>query len=242
MAILVNVTLAGLLLLLQGTQARNILAALSANIAKDTMEESLSIKTNLYSHGYNTTLDFDDVPTNAGTGTGTISTYSYLNISSFTCVDSLTAASLGSISIHDIDCASSQPNALFSASDRDGRKVRPRWVSDPTKLHAAGLSAFFNLNGLSIKPLGKVPRGLTLEVIAWEIRDSRPQNVYNTWIAYTKEGYQSMEHYDFTMFGTSWGRMVNMVEIYARVADQQGEWAFCLDDLDIEFLDRSLDE
>lgn len=90
-----------------------------------------------------------------------------------------------------------------------------------------------------------MPRGLILEIVAWEIRDSEAQNVYNTWFAYTKEGYQDMEYYDLTMFGGSWGQKVNMVEIFIRAPDKDQEgvdWTFCLDDLDIEFLDRRLDE
>jgi hypothetical protein len=168
-----------------------------------------------------------------------------MNFSGFTTVNTIAAASLGSISIHDADCASSQPNALFSAGAWVGHEARSRWVADTTKLHSAGHSEFFNLNGLRIKPLGEVPHGLILEIVAWEIRDSEAQNVYNTWIAYTKEGYQEMEYYDLTMFGGSWGQKVNMVEIVIRAPDENQEevhWAFCLDDLDIEFLDRRLNE
>lgn len=54
-----------------------------------------------------------------------------------------------------------------------------------------------------------------------------------------------MQYYDLTMFGGSWGRKVNMVEITIRAPDEDQEkvdWAFCLDDLDIEFLDRILVE
>ncbi|GAM43724.1 hypothetical protein TCE0_060r18766 [Talaromyces pinophilus] len=188
---------------------------------------------------------FDDVPTDVITGIGTISTYSYNNFCGFTTVNTIAAASLGSISIHDADRASSKPNALFSTSVRHGRKARSRWVADTAKLHSAGHSGFFNLNGLYIEPLGEVPRGLIFEIVAWEIRDSEAQNVYNTWIAYTKEGYQDMQYYDLTMFGGSWGRKVNIVEIFTWVPDEdqkEPDWAFCLDDLDIEFLDRRLDE
>lgn len=185
------------------------------------------------------------MPTDAGTGTGTISTYSYMNFTSFTVANTLAAASLGSISVHDTDCASSQPNALFNPRTQDDHKARPRWVADTTKLHSVGLSGFFNLNGLSFKPLGEVPRGLTLEIIAWEIRDSEAQNVYNTWVAYTEGGQQDMQYYDLTMFGGSWGKTVNMVEIVIRAPGEEQkevDWAFCLDDLDVEFLDRRLDE
>ncbi len=179
------------------------------------------------------------------TGIGTISTYSYMNFSGFTTVNTIAAASLGFISIHDADCASTHPNALFSAYARAGHKARSRWVADTTKLHSAGHSGFFNLNGLRIKQLGEVPRGLILGIVAWEIRGSEAQNVYNTWFAYTKKGYQDMEYYDFIMFEGSWGQKVNMVEIVIRPPDEDQEevdWAFCLDDLDIEFLDRRLDE
>lgn len=90
-----------------------------------------------------------------------------------------------------------------------------------------------------------MPRGLTLEIFAWEIRDSEAQNVYNAWIAYTEEDYQDMQYYNLTMLPGSWGQKVNMVEIVIRAPDENQEevdWAFCLDDLDIEFLDRRLDE
>ncbi|OKP12078.1 hypothetical protein PENSUB_2436 [Penicillium subrubescens] len=157
----------------------------------------------------------------------------------------MAAASLGSISIHDADCASSQPNALFGAGTRTGHKARSRWVADTTKLHSAGHSEYFNLNGFRVKPLGEVPRGLVLEIFAWEIHDSEAQNVYNAWIAYTEGGYQDMQYYNFTMFRGSWGEKVNMVEIVIRPPDEHQEevdWAFCLDDLGIEFLDRRLGE
>jgi hypothetical protein len=190
-------------------------------------------------------FQFDDVPTDAGTGTGTISTYSYMNFTSFTVVNTLTAASLGSISVYDTDCASSQPNALFSARTRDGHKARSRWVADTTKLHSAGLSGFFNLNGPFFKPLGEVPRGLILGIIAWEIRDSEAHNVYNTWVAFTEGGQQDMQYYDLTMFGGSWGKTVNMFEVVIRAPGEEQkevDWNFCLDDLDVEFLDRRSDE
>ncbi|GES66292.1 kinase-like protein [Aspergillus terreus] len=122
------------------------------------------------------------------------------------------------------DCASSQPNALFSARAKGSHPVRPRWASDPARPHAAGLSAFSNLNGLSIKPLGDVPRGLILET-----RDSRAQNVYNMWIVYWREGYQEMEHRDLTMFGISWGRKLTW--FLSRAPDEQEDSAFCLDDM-----------
>lgn len=171
--------------------------------------------------------------------------YSYMNFSSFTTVNTAVAAFVGSISIHDADCASSQPNTLLSARSRNGQKLRSRWVANTAKLHSAGLSGVFNLNGLSVKPLGEVPRGLILEIVAWEINDSEAKNVYNTWLAYTKEGYQDMQHYDLTMFGGSWGQKVNIVEIIIRAPEKEQEkvdWAFCLDDVDVEFLDRGLDE
>ena len=56
MPILLHLALAGLLLLLQATQARNIQAALSANIAGDVTQESLLIETNLNDQGFSTTL------------------------------------------------------------------------------------------------------------------------------------------------------------------------------------------
>ena len=87
-----------------------------------------------------------------------------------------------------------------------------------------------------------MPHSLILEILAWEIRDSRAQNVYNMWIAYTKEAYKEMQHYNLTMFGISWVKKVNMVEIFTRASEEQEEWPFCLDDLEVEFLDRSLDE
>lgn len=178
------------------------------------------------------------------TGSGSISAYSYMNFSGFTAVNTSAAVSLGSISIHDADCASSQPNALFSAGTRTG-PIRSRWVTDATKLHSAGYSEFFNLKSLCMKPLGEVPRGLTLEIVAWEIRDSQAQNVYNDWLAYTKEGYQVMECYNLTIFEGSWGQRVNLVEMIIRAPgenQQEVDWAFCVDDLEIEFLDRALDE
>jgi hypothetical protein len=49
-----------------------------------------------------------------------------------------------------------------------------------------------------------------------------------------------MQYYDLTMFGTSWGKTVNMDEIVIRSPDEKQEvdWAFCLDNLDVAFLDR----
>lgn len=56
MAILINLALAGLLLPLQGAQAKNTQAALSANIAGDIPQESLLVETSLYNQRYSATL------------------------------------------------------------------------------------------------------------------------------------------------------------------------------------------
>lgn len=84
-----------------------------------------------------------------------------------------------------------------------------------------------------------------MEIFAWEIRDSEAQNVYNSKIAYTEEGYQDIQYYNLTMFRESWVEKVYMVEIIIRPPDENQEEAvraFCLNYLEIEFLDRGLDE
>ncbi|KAL4876283.1 hypothetical protein BJY04DRAFT_223221 [Aspergillus karnatakaensis] len=253
MIIITSLRLAGLMLplLLQSAQTKNTQAILATNIIKDKyiIEQSLPSASGSSNKGYNATLNFDDVPTDAESGTGPLSLYSYLDFTSFVAVDTHAAAPLGSISIHDTDCASSQPNALFNVHALLGDnqlhlqpRPRPRWISNPTRLHAAGLSTYFNLKGLSFKPLGRVPRGLVLEIIAWEVADSVAVNVYNTWVPYLQGGYQSMEWYDLTIFGTGWGERVNMVEVVVWTEDgaEAREWGFCLDDLEIEFLEREL--
>jgi hypothetical protein len=58
MAILMNLALAGLLLSLRDTQAKNIQAVLSANIAGDVTQESLLVET---SQGFSTTLDVNHI-------------------------------------------------------------------------------------------------------------------------------------------------------------------------------------
>ncbi len=58
MTILMNLALAGLLLPLRDTQAKNIQAGLSANIAGDVTQESLLLET---SQGFSTTLHVNHI-------------------------------------------------------------------------------------------------------------------------------------------------------------------------------------
>ncbi|KAL4860481.1 hypothetical protein BDV12DRAFT_181525, partial [Aspergillus spectabilis] len=236
----VGLALAGLrvLFVLRGTLAQDIQGILT----KADIDQSRPIETNHYDYEHNFSLHFDDVPTDAQTGAGTISTYAYLNFTGFEPINTPTALSHGFLDIYDADCAFSLPNALFNVRSPDNQSTatRPLWLANVEKLHAAGFSEFFNLKGLSFKPLGDIPRGLILEIVAWEIRDSAAQNMYTAWVAFQQAGYQKMDYYDLTRIRENWGRRVNLVEVkaWAPGGDEEVDgWPFCIDDLEIEFVD-----
>ncbi|KAL2845102.1 hypothetical protein BJX68DRAFT_269288 [Aspergillus pseudodeflectus] len=184
---------------------------------------------------HDVTLRFDDIATMRGTGS--ISSYSYLNFRGFSVVHALTAANLGLIEQNATDCAFSSPNALFGPQTKQPW-IRPQFESNATRLRTAGLLPFFNLKGISYKPLGDVPPNLLMNINAWEIVDSEARNVYTYWSPYKHGGHQKMERIEFDIFGDNgWGENVNMVEIFATAPDADEYWDFCVDDLWIELLE-----
>jgi hypothetical protein len=83
-------------------------------------------------------------------------------------------------------------------------------------------------------PLGQDPAG------RYEIVSS-----YNIGFSVLRSGHSDNVYLNLTAVGPGWGEMVNMVEIYAQAPtwDEGGrrigyeDWMFCIDDLDIEWLD-----
>jgi hypothetical protein len=175
----------------------------------------------------------DDIATTGGTGS---ISYSYLNFCGFSVVETTTAANLGLIKPSATDYASSSPNALFGP--RTNHPSRYQFESNATRRHSAGLSAFFNLKGLSFEPLSNVPPGLLVSINAWEIVDSEARNVYTYWTPYRQGGHQRTEGIEFNIFGDdAWGRNINMVDIFAAAPGGDEKWDICVNGLWLEVLE-----
>lgn len=111
----------------------------------------------------------------------------------------------------------------------------PALVLDPLTAHSHHLSPFFNFVGLSRKPMNYTPLYTTVVVNAYGILPNRTLLTHYSLIStYLTKGYQPSFPLNITQFFPTWGRAVNMVEIYAQTPAGE-DWDFCVDDLVVEF-------
>jgi hypothetical protein len=109
-------------------------------------------------------------------------------------------------------------------------------VLDPHTAAAAHISPFFNFVGLNRKPMNYTPLHTAVFVNAYGIVDGKEVRThYSLASTFLTEGYQPSFPLNITQFFPTWGKNVNMVEIYAQTPSGE-DWDFCIDNLLIEFL------
>ena len=201
---------------------------------------SISFQTALHKHGSrNVTLNFDDLPTHDGFGK--ITSYHHLDFSSFTLVNTSSAASAGHISTDDEYCATSSHNALIAHRAKTP-SLWPRIALDPLAHKLPGEAPFFRLHGMSMKPMNVSNLIICIFISAYGIDEHKSVRAFDAlsacFLPQRRGGYVNI-----TKIFPEWGRSVNMIEMQAEALTGQGEdqewvdWPFCIDDMTIEMLD-----
>lgn len=201
---------------------------------------SISFQIPLHKHGIrNVTLNFDDLPTHDGFGK--ITSYHNLDFSSFTLVNTSSAASAGHISSNDSYCATSSHNALIAHKAKTP-SLWPRIALDPLAHTLPGEAPFFSLHGMSMKPMNVTNSVVCIFISAYGIDDHKFVRALDSMFACFSP--QRLGGYvNITRIFPGWGKATNMIEMYAEAIIGDGEdqewvdWPFCIDDLTVEVLD-----
>jgi hypothetical protein len=109
-------------------------------------------------------------------------------------------------------------------------------VLGPHAAAAAHIFPFFNFVGLNRKPMNYTPLHTTITINAYGIVGGNEIRTHYSLVStFLTEGYQPSFPLNITQFFPTWGKNVNMVEIYAQTPSGE-DWDFCIDNLMIEFL------
>jgi hypothetical protein len=85
------------------------------------------------------------------------------------------------------------------------------------------------------------PQYTTVFINAYGIVDKEVRTHYSLASTYLREGHQPSFPLNITQYFPTWGKNVNMVEIYAQTPDGT-DWDFCIDNVMVEFVERGDDE
>jgi hypothetical protein len=89
--------------------------------------------------------------------------------------------------------------------------------------------------GFYRKPMNYIPRYTAVFINAYGIVNHTVLNHYSLVSTYLTAGYQPSFPLNITQVFPTWGRGVNMVEMYAQTPDGE-DWDFCVDNLMLEFV------
>ena len=199
-----------------------------------------SFQTTLHKYSSrNVTLNFDDLPTHDGFGK--ITSYNHLDFSSFTLVNTSSAASAGQISADDRYCATSSPNALIAHRAKTP-SLWPRIALDPLAHRLPGEAPFFHLHGMSMKPMNVSNLIVCIFITAYGIDEHKSVRAFDA-LSACFQPQRRGGYVNITEIFPEWGRSVNMIEMEAVALAGQDEdqewvdWPFCVDDVTIEMLD-----
>jgi hypothetical protein len=187
------------------------------------------------SHSENITLNFDDLPTRHGFGN--ITSYHHLDFSSFTLINTSTAASAGNISHADTSCSTSSHNALIAHKSKTP-SLWPRIALDPLAHYLPGQAPFFSLHGMSMKAMNASNLIVCILIQAYGVDEQKSVRTIDGLSVCSRSAPGG--YVDITGVFPGWGRAVNMVEISAEALMGTGEeqkwvdWPFCVDDLTVE--------
>ena len=173
-----------------------------------------------------TLQQFDDL--HVEKGVTEIGSYSNLTFTKFVVMNTTSAPA------EDQDCATSRPNALLAGSGLQGSRAR---FSTEDALTNTDHGQTFNFNAYSLKPTGRPAGDVTVSIVGWYIRNNTPVKVNTLYMFFSdKETYPvskiNLTAWDWAMKG------INVLEISA-VRDDQQNWPFCMDDIEIEFPEES---
>ena len=130
----------------------------------------------------------------------------------------------GTISVHDLNCAVSKPNALY------GSKI----TKDHPSIRAYDKSRAFTLHGLKIKPLNLPVGFVTISVQGFPSNNTLPRLTWNVDFPAGFHDVFDVRIEEFTK--TPWEKLARL-EVWADFhygETVMDDWEFCIDDLEIE--------
>ena len=183
------------------------------------------------------TFEFDDVSSQSGFA-DIPSPYHALSFSSFSIFKPTDPALKGLISDHDLNCATSSPNALYGSRPTENADGPSFWIANATAMHGQGLQPFFTLKSFYVKPLDAPNPGTTISVKGFSKKRVDPLK----WHVEFPSGYHlpflfKVQEYS----GRLWDEM-HRIEVAADFGYDSLDWEFCIDDLQLEFQSLSTND
>lgn len=158
------------------------------------------------------------------------SSYSYLKFSTFIIFTPNDPALSKFISENDLNCAVSLPNALLGSRRYERGAPASFEIANASSMVAAGLQPHFTLLSFNVKPMDAPPPGVTI----WVRGYSHVQKPVE-WHVDFVSGYHLPLLVDICKFsGMPWNHLYR-VEISANFGQDDLDWEFCLDDLEVHF-------
>lgn len=98
-------------------------------------------------------------------------------------------------------------------------------------------TGFFNLLGITLKPLGPAPPRVDASIRAWRIVDGKVEKVFSGGAVWGAGGYVKPIPANFPRFSPGWGERVNAVEVQAKAPDGR-PWRVCVGRIELELLEE----
>ena len=171
---------------------------------------------------------FDDVETYKGWA-DVPSNYSFLEFQDFFVFKPSDPELKGLISEYDLNCAASQPNALYGARPLPKTRLPTIRLNNASE-RAKSKSRSFKLHSLKIKALD-----MPVSFAKINLRGVKHDNTTLLWTVDFPAGYHDMLNVDVALFsGETWDQLEE-VQIYADFhhAGTTMDWEFCIDDLQV---------
>ena len=178
-----------------------------------------------------TLITFDDIKLNAGIGDVPFP-YHHLRFSSYSAFKPHDPVFKGVISEHDLNCATSFPNALLGSRPSENAGGAYFEIANATNMkEQAHLYPYFTLSSFFIKPMDAPAPGTTIYVKGYSKKEEQPL----VWHVDFPSGYHlpfqvKLQEYS----GEAWDELYK-VEILADFGYDALDWEFCIDDLVVQY-------
>ena len=145
-------------------------------------------------------------------------------------INATAANQSGILASGDVDCAQSAPNAIRSIMERYANPSVIR--SNATALNAIGMSEYFDLISLTLKPLGPGEDWPYMMISAWELDGKEPVDVQELGIGWAESDKGFFEPWELEprMYIYKWGEKVNYIEL-AAYSDEGEPLQFAIDNM-----------
>ncbi|MCJ1431207.1 hypothetical protein MMC27_000558, partial [Xylographa pallens] len=138
------------------------------------------------------------------------------------------------ISPHDLNCATSAPNALIGSRVYDeGFAPSSIVIANATSMSAAGLLPYFSLLSFAVKPLDAPDVGTTVFVKGYTVGGGEPLQ----WEVEFPAGYHLPFRVEMARHSRKVWERLGRVEMWAAYGESGLDWEFCVDDLEVRFFE-----